>query len=203
MKNKYIKNIICIVVLLTMTLSIFSCVKSKKDAMYETETLYIPEPANKYAMDKETEVETIEPTEAHRPYPEDYYIKPANEISIGEKEFLTRINYIYKNIELFKESDIIIEGMYGMYTSWDGTFSSPMVYRNGPGEYGDDQYSGFYLDNVDGYNLQIDDWLKIKGKPYMYEHTDSEGEVQKFLFLKVETCEVLTTKERKAEMVNN
>ena len=107
------------------------------------------------------------------------------------------------HIEQFEKTKIIVEGMYGMYTSWDGTFTFPMVYRNGPSEYGDDQYGGFYLVNVPTEYLNIDDWLKVKGTPFMYEHTDSEGEVQKYLFLLAETCEVLPTKERKAEMVND
>lgn len=201
--NRILKNIIIIITLAVFAMVIVACEREEDGEIFEQETIYIPEPANKYAVDKETEVETIEPTEAHRPYPEDYSIKPSKEITIGEKEFLTRINYIYKHIDLFENSDIIIEGMYGLYTSWDETFTSPMVYRNGPGEYGDDQYSGFYLANIENMDLYIDDWLKVKGKPYIYEHTDSEGEVQKFLFLNVETCEVLTTKERKAEMVNN
>ena len=37
----------------------------------------------------------------------------------------------------------------------------------------------------------------------MYEHTDSEGEVKKYLFILVEDIKILSLKERKAEMVNN
>ena len=90
-----------------------------------------------------------------------------------------------------------------MYKSWDETFVFPIVYRNGPAEYGDDQYGGFYLVNINQDIYHLNDWIKVKGKPFIYEHTDSEGELQKFLFLVVENIDVLTLKERKAEMVNN
>ena len=176
------KKILKIILTIFVLLSLFSCNDNELQSNID-ETFYIPEPANKFAIDKETEVETIEPTLAHRPYPENFELKPANEIVIGEKEFLTKINYIYNNIELFDKTKFIVEGMYGIYTSWDETFQSVMVYRNGPAEYGDDQYGGFYLLNVPLDDNLIDEWIKVKGTAYMHEHTDSEGEIQKFLFL--------------------
>lgn len=171
----------------------------------ETETLstFYVEPANQFAVDKETEVETLEPTKAHREYPSDFKLAADTEIVIGEKQFLTKINYIYKNIEKFANSSIIVEGMYGLYVSWDETFTFPMVYRNGPAEYGDDQYGGFYLVNINQELYHLNDWVKVKGKPFVFEHTDSEGELQKFLFLVVESMDVMPLKDRKAEMVNN
>ena len=122
---------------------------------------------------------------------------------IGEKQYLTKINYIYNNVDKFKDSTILVEGMYGLYTSWDETFKFPIVYRNGPSCHGDDQFGGFFLVNIDTNLFTVDDWIKVKGKPFMYEHTDSEGEIQKFLFLLVEEVKTLGVKERKAEMVNN
>ena len=187
-----------------LMMSIFACSEYKVELdNAETETLYVVEPANQFAIDKETEVETAKPTEAHKPYPADFKLAPAAEVTIGEKDFLTRINYIYNHIDDFAASKIIVEGMYGLYTSWDKTFEFPIVYRNGPGDYGDDSFGGFYLVNIPLENFTIDDWIRVKGTPFMYEHTDSEGEVQKYLFLLVETYEILPVKDRKAEMVNN
>ena len=196
MKKKLYK--LCILCLLALC---FSC--SKNETETESTEIFMVEPANQFAVDKETEVETIEPTKAHREYPADFKLNPDTEVVIGEKQFLTKINYIYNNIEKFANSSIIVEGMYGMYKSWDETFAFPIVYRNGPAEYGDDQYGGFYLVNINQDLYHLNDWIKVKGKPFIYEHTDSEGELQKFLFLVVENIDVLTLKERKAEMVNN
>ncbi len=177
----------------------------RTEIMHDVEAtdVFMPEPANQFAMDKETEVETLEPTKAHREYPADFKLTPDTEVVIGEKQFLTKINYIFNNIEKFENSSIIVEGMYGIYKSWDETFTFPIVYRNGPAEYGDDQYGGFYLVNINQELYHLNDWIKVKGKPFIYEHTDSEGEVQKFLFLVAENVEVMTLKDRKAEMVNN
>lgn len=194
-------RVICIMILLV--LGLWSCKTTKSKTTSEKNDIFIPEPVNQFAFDKETEIETIEPTKAHREYTSDFKLNPDLEIVIGERQFLTKINYIYNNVALFENSNIIVEGMYGWYESWDKTFTFPMVYRNGPAEYGDDQYGGFYLVNINQEAYHIDDWIRVKGKPFMYEHTDSEGEVQRFLFLIVETAEVLSLRDRKAEMVNN
>lgn len=185
--------------LLLITTFLFSCSKS---SLIESSQIYIPEAANQFALDQETLVETIEPTKAKRDWPSNFKLANSKEVPIGEKQFLTKINYIYNNVEAFQNSTIIIEGMYGLYNSWDGTFSSPMVYRNGPAEHGDDQYGGFFLYGAPE-TLAVNDWIKVRGKPYMQEHIDSEGEKQYFLFLAVEKVEVLSLKERKAEMVND
>lgn len=179
-----------------------SCTSKVVSDLEESPTFML-EPANQFAVDKETMVETQEPTKAHREYPADFKLSPDLEVVIGEKQYLTKINYIYNNIDKFANSSIIVEGMYGWYKSWDDTFEFPMVYRNGPGEYGDDQYGGFYMVNINQDAYHLNDWIRVKGKPFMYEHTDSEGEVQKYLFLVVEQIEILPLKERKAEMVNN
>ena len=185
------------------TALLYSCNISENDEHTETTTTFMLEPANQFAVDKETEVETIEQTKAHREYPADFKLSADTEVVIGEKQFLTKINYIYNNVDKFVNSTIIVEGMYGWYKSWDETFEFPMVYRNGPAEYGDDQYGGFYLVNIDQTAYNLNDWIKVRGKPFMYEHIDTDGELQKFLFLLVEKADVLSLKERKAEMVNN
>ena len=197
MKNR---NIVIILIILISLLT--ACAKPAEN-IEPANDLLIPEPANAYALDKETEIETVAPTEAHKPYEEGYKVVPGREVYIGENEFMTRINYIYNNIELFENSSIIVEGMYGLYYSWDETFSFPMVYRNGPADYGDDQYIGFYLANLKEGECHLNDWIRVRGRPYMYEHKDSEGEIAKYMFLSVEKCEVLSLRERKAEMVND
>ena len=183
-------------------LLLISCTVNK-NIVVESESIFIPEPANKFAADKETEVETVKETPAHHIYDENFKVPAENTLTIGEKNFLTRINYIYNHIDEFANTVVTVEGMYGLYTSWDSTFKFPMVYRNGPGCCGDDQYGGFYLVNIDQTKFEIDDWIEVKGTPFMYEHTDSEGEVQKYLFLLVSDVKKLSLKERKAEMVNN
>lgn len=196
------KNLIWVLIFTFMIL--MSCSHSDLNIENVDESsVYVPEPVNLYAIEKETEVETVEPTEAHRPYPTDFSMPAEKEVVIGEKQFLTKVNYIYNHIDKFAASHVIVEGMYGMYTSWDETFKFPMVYRNGPGNYGDDQYGGFYLVNVPMEALKIDDWVKVRGIPFMYDHTDSENEVHHYLFLLAESVEVLDTKNRKAEMVND
>ena len=201
MKKLLYKKIVLLCIAICLMLS--ACGRKNSFVVNEENETFTPPAANQFAIDKENEEETIEPTLAHRPYPSDFTMPVGGEVTIGEKQFLTRINYIYNHIEQYEKTKIIVEGMYGQYTSWDGTFTFPMVYRNGPSEYGDDQYGGFYLVNVPTEYLNIDDWIKVKGTPFMYEHTDSEGEVQRYLFLLAESCEVLPTKERKAEMVND
>ena len=197
--KKVFLNILFLALLFAITISLLSC--STKETTTD-ESIFIPEPANQFAVDKETETTKIEETKAHHPY-EEIKISADNEIVIGEKNFLTRVNHIKNNIAKYEKSYIIIEGMFGKYISWDETFEFPMVYRNGPGCCGDDQYGGFFLINIDQQAFEIDDWIKVRGTPFNYEHTDSEGEVQNYAFLLVESIEVLPTKERKAEMVND
>lgn len=196
------KNKIMIALAMLMVAFLFSC---SRPSYIESgvDLSYIPEAANQFAYDKETEVETIEPTKAHRNWPSNFKLNPSTEIVIGEKQFLTKIHHIHNNIDLYKNSTIIVEGMYGKYKSWDGTFESPIVYRNGPSEHGDDQFGGFFLVNIDESAYNINDWIRVTGKPFMHENTDSEGEIQHFLFLNVEKIDILSLKDRKAEMVND
>ena len=200
-RKRLVSITILISILFNMSL-LFSC--SRPSYIENDSNLnYIPEAANQFAYDKETEVETIEPTKAHRNWPSNFKLNPGNEIVIGEKQYLTKIHHIHNNIDLYQNSTIIVEGMYGIYTSWDKTFEKPMVYRNGPAEHGDDQYGGFFLTNIDESAFKINDWIKVQGKPFMYENTDSDGEIQHFLCLNVEKIDILGIKDRKAEMVND
>ena len=201
-KKEFKLNLKIFMCYLLATLLLFSCSRPSY-VESESNVNYIPEAANQFAYDKETEVETIEPTKAHRNWPSNFKLNPENEIVIGEKQFLTKIHHIHNNIDLYQDSTVIVEGMYGIYTSWDKTFEKPMVYRNGPVEHGDDQYGGFFLTNIDESAFKINDWIKVQGKPFMYENTDSEGEIQHFLCLNVEKIDVLGLKDRKAEMVND
>lgn len=202
MKSISIKKILIIELVLCVSIILFSCISLKEDVVVK-ETYKVPEAANQFALDKETETSTVEETKAHHIYPEDFKMTVDKEVSIGEKNFLTRINYIYNNIESFANTTIIVEGMYGLYTSWDGTFEFPMVYRNGPGCCGDDQHGGFYMVNIPQNQFELNDWIEVKGTPFLYEHKDSENEVTNYLFLLVSSIEKRPTKDRKAEMVNN
>lgn len=197
-----IKNV-KILLLIVVILFLSSCSSSLYIEETEAETkIYIPTPANEYSLKKISEKETIEETKAHHIY-EEIKIPAMNELVIGEKQFLTRINYIKNHIDEFTNTEIVVEGMYGKYTSWDNTLTLPMVYRNGPSCCGDDQNGGFYLVNIDETLYKLDDWIVVKGKPYIYEHEDSEGEKTNYLFLLVEDVKVLDTKHRGQEMVND
>lgn len=202
MRNINIKKILIVELVLCVSIILFSCLSLKEEVVVK-ETYRVPEAANQFALDKETETSTVEETKAHHIYPVDFKMTVDKEVSIGEKNFLTRINYIYNNIDSFANSTIVVEGMYGIYTSWDGTFEFPMVYRNGPGCCGDDQYGGFYMVNIPQEQFELNDWIEVKGTPFLYEHKDSENEVTNYLFLLVSSIEKRPTKDRKAEMVNN
>lgn len=196
-----VKNIILLVPMCVCVMSFMLSSCEMKEEV-EVKDAFIPKAANQFAVDKETDTVKVEETKAHHNYKE--IELPSNaKIIIENDKFLTKINYIKNHIDEFKNSTITIEGMYGLYKSWDETFVYPMVYRNGPGCCGDDQYGGFYLINIDESLYEIDDWIRVSGTPFMYEHTDSEGEVQKFLFLVVGSIETLSLKDRKAEMVND
>lgn len=200
MKKSYIKILLIITLVAVLLTVILSCKKIIKKQ--EVVNYFVPPAANEFALMKETETESIEETKAHHIY-KDIKFPVEKNIVIGEKDFLTKLNIIKNNIDLYKDSVIEVEGMYAPYSSWDKTFNYPMIYRNGPGCCGDDQYGGFYMINIDSYDVHIDDWIEVKGKPFVYDHTDSEGEVQKYLFLLVDTLEVKKLRDRKAEMVNS
>ena len=158
-------------------------------------------------MQEITEEEKVEETSAEHPYQIYNFVYPKN-INIGQDKFLTQINTIRKNIEKFTESVVTLEGMYGMYISHDNSMTHPIVYRNGPGCCGNDDYDGFLLINVENaYQgaepLRLNDWIKVVGTPFMHEHTNNVGENEEYLFLIATSIEKLDLKSRGAEMVND
>ena len=158
-------------------------------------------------MQEITEEEKVEETSAEHPYQVYNFVYPKN-INIGQDKFLTQINTIRKNIEKFTESVVTLEGMYGMYISHDNSMTHPIVYRNGPGCCGNDDYDGFLLINVENaYQgaepLRLNDWIKVVGTPFIHEHTNNVGENEEYLFLIATSIEKLDLKSRGAEMVND
>ncbi|MCQ2609874.1 MAG: hypothetical protein MJ151_03705, partial [Lachnospiraceae bacterium] len=129
-----------------------------------------------------------------------------NTLVIGEKLFLTQINDIYNNFQRYDGKTIVVEGMLGNYTEWDNSMQNAVVFRNGPGCCGNDGWGGFYLSDMTpkakgngegilysydktGEDIEIDDWIKVTGKPALYEGTDTEGTKHRYLFLEVEKLE--------------
>ena len=102
-------NLKKIFILVSMMLFVITCILSACDIGVsvkkneETESIFIPEAANQFAVDKETETEAIEETKAHHIYPDDFKMVVDKEVVIGEKNFLTKIDYIYKHIDDFAQ----------------------------------------------------------------------------------------------------
>lgn len=112
----------------------------------------------------------------------------ADVLEIGEKMFFTQINDIYYNFDDYKDTTIIVEGMY------TNGASNPAVYRFGPGCCGNDGAGGFRL----YYNRALpteNDWIKVAGTP---ELVLSELGFD-ILYLNVTSLEI--KKERGAEFV--
>ena len=158
-------------------------------------------------MEAITEEEKVEETSAEHPY-NIYNFPYIKNINIGQDKFLTQINTIRKNIDKYLESVVTVEGMYGTYISHDNSLTYPIVYRNGPGCCGNDDYDGFLLINVENaYKgdeaLRLNDWIKVTGTPFMHEHTNNVGEKEYYLFLVATSIDRLDLKSRGAEMVND
>lgn len=178
---------------------------------YESEFLYESEvkAGNEgyIIMEAITEEEKVEETSAEHPY-NIYNFPYIKNINIGQDKFLTQINTIRKNIDKYLESVVTVEGMYGTYISHDNSLTYPIVYRNGPGCCGNDDYDGFLLINVENaYKgdeaLRLNDWIKVTGTPFMHEHTNNVGEKEYYLFLVATSIDRLDLKSRGAEMVND
>lgn len=88
----------------------------------------------------------------------------ADVLEIREKMFLTQINDIYCNFDAYKDKTIIVEGVYGLLYSWDGSERIPGVYRRGPGCCGNDGWGGFFL-KYDGALPNENDWIRVTGTP--------------------------------------
>lgn len=115
-------------------------------------------------------------------------------LEIGEKMFLTQINDMYYNFDNYRDKTIIVEGMYSEFSSWDGTWTVPVVYRNGPGCCGNDGWGGFLL-KYEGEFPEENDWIRVTGTPELAE--DEAGYTN--LYLKVISIEIM--KERGNEFV--
>lgn len=85
-------------------------------------------------------------------------------LEIGERMFITQINDIFYNFDEYKDKTIIVEGMFTMFYSYDGTKKAPGVYRNGPGCCQNDGWAGFLL-KYDGELPEGNEWIKVKGTP--------------------------------------
>lgn len=114
-------------------------------------------------------------------------------LEISEKMFLTQINDIYYNFDTYKDKTIIVEGMYTLLYSWDGSERIPGVYRRGPGCCGNDGWGGFFL-KYDGELPEENDWVRVTGIPEL-----EVGESFINLYLNVISMEV--KEERGAEFV--
>ncbi len=108
-----------------------------------------------------------------------------NIVEISEKIFLQKINDIYFNFDDYKDSTIIVEGMFSIFVNYDNSETRPVVYRNGPGCCGNDGWGGFFL-IYDGEYPQENEWIRVIGKPVLTE--DELGGLE--LFLEAQTIEV-------------
>ena len=115
-------------------------------------------------------------------------------LEIREKMFLTQIEDIFYNFDMYKDKTIMVEGMFTLFYDATGTQSIPGVYRLGPGCCGNDGWGGFLL-NYEGELPEDDDWVKVTGTPELV----IDGFYQD-LYLNVISIEVLD--ERGAEYVS-
>lgn len=188
-------NIIIFLIILTTT----SCnITPKKQKEKELE---IGIPANDFAINKE-ESKIIVEERLDRTF-EDLPIDEEDIVEIEEKQFLTKINNIKNKIDEYKNKLIVVEGMFATYSSWDESFKGNLVYRNGPNDFNNDIWGGFFLNDIKGSQVKIDDWIRVVGKPYIYTTKDTEGETYEYLFLDVQDITVLDENERGLELVNN
>ena len=188
-------NIIIFLIILTTN----SCnITPKKQKEKELE---IGIPANDFAINKE-ESKIIVEERLDRTF-EDLPIDEEDIVEIEEKQFLTKINNIKNKIDEYKNKLIVVEGMFATYSSWDESFKGNLVYRNGPNDFNNDIWGGFFLNDTKGSQVKIDDWIRVVGKPYIYTTKDTEGETYEYLFLDVQDITVLDENERGLELVNN
>lgn len=184
-------------------LMLSSCSKQNTNIIEETsieETLSIMKAPNEGLIGKNID-EKVELVEKKNRIYEDLEVPTSNIIEIGEKNYLTRINNIKNKINLYKDKTIVVEGMFATFSSWDESFKGDLVYRSGPNDFLNDIWAGFFLDDLKNQDLKVDDWIKVKGKPYIYSVKDTEGTNYDYLFLAVESIEKLEN--RGSEFVND
>lgn len=122
-------------------------------------------------------------------------------IKIDENQFLTQIDNIKRKISEYENKIIDIEGMFGKFSSWDNSFTGDIIFSNGPNEYNNDIWGGFFLNDLKGLELEIDYWIHVT--PYIYKTTDSERTEYTYLFLDVLSLEKSIDKKRGSEFVVN
>lgn len=115
---------------------------------------------------------------------------------IKENLFLTQITDIYLNFEEYQDKTVKIEGLYGVFSSYeDENEQVPVVFRYGPGCCGNDGWGGFLLD-YDGEKPQENDWIEVIGRLEMVKqgiYTD--------IYIKPES--LIIKQERGEELVYN
>lgn len=194
MKINKINIIIFLIILITTSCNITPKKQKEKE-------LEIGIPANDFAINKEVSKIIVE-ERLDRTF-EDLPIDEEDIVEIEEKQFLTKINNIKNKIDEYKNKLIVVEGMFATYSSWDESFKGNLVYRNGPNDFNNDIWGGFFLNDTKGSQVKIDDWIRVVGKPYIYTTKDTEGETYEYLFLDVQDITILDENERGLELVNN
>lgn len=164
--------------------------------------LSIAVPANDFAINKKKKETVIVEERVDRVFDE-LPVDDGPVVQIDEKQYLTKIANIKTKIDEYKDKIIVVEGMYATYSSWDDSFSGSLVYRNGPNDFNNDIWGGFFLNDLKGQDVRIDDWIRVIGIPYVYTTTDTEGTEYEYLFLNVQELQILPEKERGIELVNN
>ena len=195
------KHFIKILTIIIICIFFVSC-ENKDEINIETveETTYVPLAKNYYAIN-EVDDSIVEDVRGYRIYND--LPTPNSDITISEDWFLTQIDNIYRKIDEYADKTITVEGMFGHYKEWDGSFESYMVYRNGPNDYNNDIFGGFFINNLKGENISIDDWIQVVGKPYVERKLDSDGVEHKYLFLQVKNLQIMPENKRGAEFVVN
>lgn len=192
------KNFIYLIIVLNV---LCSCKISNLNNQNKLENkLIIPTPKNQYIIDKQLSNSVLE-RRTERKY-ENLPTPYSNVVVIDDAFYLTKIDNIKKKIKEYESKLVVVEGMFGKYYSWDESFKGNIVYKNGPNEYYNDIWGGFFLNDLKNENIEIDDYITVTGHPYIYKTTDSEGTEYEYLFLDVVSIEK-NLKNRGSEYVNN
>ena len=194
------KRIINIIFTILIFLIVVSCSLPQKKHI-ENE-LILGVPANDFAISKKKNETVIVEDRADRVFA-DLPVDDGDMVEIDEKLYLTKIANIKEKIDEYENKLIVVEGMYATYSSWDDSFNASLVYRNGPNDFNNDIWGGFFLNDLKGLDIKIDDWIKVVGKPYIYSTKDTEGTNYEYLYLDVQEIQILPEKERGIELVNN
>lgn len=113
---------------------------------------------------------------------------------INERIYLTQINDINLNFDIYKDKTIVVEGMFTLGYNQKDDKDIPMVYRRAPGCCGDDGWGGFFL-KFKGKLPKDNDWIRVTGKPELVNNGYFDD-----LYLNVTNIEVLD--KRGAEFVD-